>query len=671
MYKSTSSFSTGVPSKKIFFSGACFLEHMLDSLSTINVDIYPEMSHLYIDQNESRKAGSFWLKSVLAMSEEEREKISSIIKNHSVDDYRSNILDDCWDYVILGLTDDFTYPVTIWKETGYGFSIDPLTLLNPPDSWDDEKPFLMTDREKVFDSLFEVREPYLEEVVDNLRFICNKLPLKTKIILCKIPLVGEKEQIVSEIRYRRGRMMNQAIDIVASAYDNVYVFDFGTVIKESSQCLDGVFHWKPEVYTEVCASLYSTLSSTFTPAKLIDCVYCSKNDASDLSPFTLKLSGYNVVGTIFIEKDYCKSVLPLKNELYKMPIIVDLNAVSPEDLNNYHISTKKIIGIKKAYYSHLEKYIDKKDPTVLIRLTELYLSSNKIMHDVKLATHCAELSASRSFYGKLDYVRLALMNSANQSFKLEEYLTYLVSNGCSRAMSIMRIAMKSQWKALLANCDEFTQESILRMLYFNNMPFKDIKLLMRENQTPYCRYIFSKIYSEGKIVDQDLNKSLELASSLNDTPSFEILSYLLDFYYEHGYYDNINQLCTSIVEKNIKEGYIVVARAYRHGKGVLSNIEKSKKWYELAVNNNPVHSLTEYAYYLLNIGDSDLIVKVNRYITKYPTYKWELKGILGLAFLHGITVKKDVARAIELFEEISLQDIKWSHNLIDALAQLD
>ena len=256
----------------IFALGACDLFHPIAYFSMPNNYFFYECN-VFLGNERGVNVGTEYIRSQTDMTDDEKDFCRRHFNNyrrHNV--FKSKIFDEIWDYVIISFHDDMIYKI-------YEHKKDPnlRIVFSPEKKFGDTSVRNILGQESVS---YEEQRAWLAEnfkeghyitaqrFEENLLWIANKLPEKTKIILINGPTFDffrEKFQHCPEARTQIFTI-NEVIQRVCNKYKNKFsLVDINKVIHSKMDVTDYIFHLKAQTAFNLFVEITNAMLRFSTP----------------------------------------------------------------------------------------------------------------------------------------------------------------------------------------------------------------------------------------------------------------------------------------------------------------------------------------------------------------------------------------------------------------------
>ena len=288
---------------KIFGIGACDLYHPMAYFSMPNQKFVYECN-VFNGKERGVNVGTEYIRSTIEMTDEQKAFCRNHFFNYTGSlAFNSQMFEKEWDYVIMSFHDDMIFKNYINKREGFSVT------LSPSRKFGDTSVIGIEDTtyeggKKWLDENFYPGEYISEErFYENIKWIINRLPEKTKLIFVNGPTLDffrKNNPHCPEVREQIKRI-NKVLDkIVTENKGKCALVDINKVIKSTNDVTDYVFHLKAQtaynLFVEIVWAIVrnfkniksSMLASVRTDRKVV--IYGNSSEARNAF-YNLKLGG--------------------------------------------------------------------------------------------------------------------------------------------------------------------------------------------------------------------------------------------------------------------------------------------------------------------------------------------------------------------------------------------
>ncbi len=258
---------------KIYGLGACDLYHPIAYFSMPNQEFVYECN-VFKGKERGVNVGTEYIRSQYEMDDTQKQYCKKHFFNYTGHlAFNSRIMDDEYDYVILSFHDDMIFKIYQHKEDKnirvvlspsrkYGdTSIINLEKANA--TYDEQRTWLQTN----FDEIGYISK---ERFIDNIQWLLDKLPKKTKLILINGPELDffRTKNPHDEEVYKQILLINDALSTLAKRYsDRIALVDINKVILNRDSVTDYVFHLKAQTAYNLFVEIVWAIVKNFPSKK--------------------------------------------------------------------------------------------------------------------------------------------------------------------------------------------------------------------------------------------------------------------------------------------------------------------------------------------------------------------------------------------------------------------
>ena len=175
---------------------------------------------------------------------------------------------------------------------------------------------------------------------------------------------------------------------------------------------------------------------------------------------------------------------------------------------------------------------------------------------------------------------------------------------------------------------------------------EDILETAERDDDPEVRIALSRLYSDGRGVPRDLSKAADLLGPSNDMEArSELLRVLWEQNDPHSY-DLMVSTASSLAEKGDGIAMNTLGRAYRYGRGVQKELEKSANWMRKSESAKVRWAGIELVEVLWEIGTPDALREMASTALRLSDRgDHRAEGYIGMAYRYGKGIQKDLDKA--------------------------
>ena len=293
-------------------------------------------------------------------------------------------------------------------------------------------------------------------------------------------------------------------------------------------------------------------------------------------------------------------------------------------------------------------------PKNLQRAIELFRESSDPSSEEELCT-------TLTYTTKPEDLKEALnMGDTSDSPAVALYVARMHKEGKYVPVNLEEYARLLKRSYALGSKDAGTE--LLTAIYDGIIPLDEELISIAErDDDPSVRIALSRLYSDGKGVSRDVDRTIDLLGPLKDSNARRELLRVLWEQNDPQYYDLMVSTATELAGNGDGIAMNILGRAYRYGRGVQKDLMESAEWMRKADNAKVRWAGIELVEVLWEIGTPDALREMASVALKLSDRgDHRAEGYMGRAYHHGKGIQKDLAKAEVLLRKSSEGGISWA-----------